>query len=315
MLNRGDVEQPGALVEAGALSCVPGLEAVFPLKMPDNEATRRVALANWIASPSNVLTWRSAANRLWHYHFGRGLVDTPNDFGRNGSLPTHPALLDWLAVELRDHGGSLKHLHRLIVTSATYRQSSADDPKKSLKDADNRFLWRQNRRRLEAESVRDAVLSVSGTLDPRMYGPGFDLFRFKDDHSPIYDHTAPGASDNPLVRRRTIYRFTVRSVPNPFLECMDSADPNLNVPTRPTTITALQSLALWNDAFMISQSQELAARLANQAEDPISTAFRLALGRAPRIEEHTALGQYAKRFGLAQMCRVLFNTNEFLFID
>jgi mono/diheme cytochrome c family protein len=314
LLNRGDVEQPGALVDAGALSCLSGLEPGFTLKNPADEASRRVALADWIASPANVLTWRSAANRLWHYHFGRGIVDTPNDFGRNGSRPSHPALLDWLAVELRDHHGSLKHLHRLIVTSAAYRQSSAGDASKTLKDADNRLLWRQNRRRLEAEAVRDAVLSVSGTLDPRMYGPGFDLFRFKDDHSPIYDHTAPGASDNPAVRRRTVYRFTVRSVPNPFLDCMDAADPNLNVPSRPTTITALQALALWNDSFMIGQSRALASRLHHDG-DPIATAYRLALGRPPRDDERAALAAYAKQFGLEQACRVLLNTNEFLFID
>ena len=315
VLNRGDVEQPGAVVAAGALACLSGLEPDFSLTSPDDEGSRRAALAEWVASPRNVLTWRSVANRLWHYHFGRGIVDTPNDFGRNGATPTHPALLDWLAVEIRDNGQSWKGLHRAIVTSATYRQSSAVNPAAALQDADNRWLWRQNRRRLEAEAVRDSVLAVSGTLDPRMGGPGFDLFKFKDDHSPIYDHTAPGAADNPAVRRRTVYRFTPRSVPNPFLECLDGADPNLNVPARPTTITALQALALWNDEFMLSQSNEFARRLEANGGGAIDRAYRLALGRAASADERAALGAYAAKFGLAKACRVLFNTSEFLFID
>ncbi len=243
VLRRGDVEQPGEAVRPGSLSCVPGLDPLFTLPHSQDEGARRAALADWIASPANRLTWRSIANRLWHYHFGRGLVDTPNDFGRNGSRPTHPDLLDWLAVELRDGGGqSLKSIHRLIVTSAVYRQSSRDDPAAAKVDGDNRWLWRMNRQRLDAEELRDSVLAVSGTLDSRMGGPGFELFRFKDDHSPIYDHTAPEAIDNPRVRRRTIYRFIVRSVPNPFLDCMDGADPNVNTPVRSTTITALQAL-------------------------------------------------------------------------
>ncbi len=282
------------------------------------KAARRAALAEWIASPANVLTWRSIVNRVWHYHFGRGLVDTPNDFGRNGSKPTHPELLDWLAVELRDGGQSLKAIHRLIVTSAVYRQSSRDDAASARIDADNRWLWRMNRQRLDAEELRDSVLAVSGTLDTAMGGPGFALFRFKDDHSPIYDHTAPGALDNPGARRRTVYRFVVRSVPNPFLECLDGADPNLNTPVRSTTITALQALALLNDAFMVKQSRAFARRLESLADDParrIEAAFVLALGRPPRADERDALAAYARRHGLANACRLLFNTNEFLFID
>jgi hypothetical protein len=204
----------------------------------------------------------------------------------------------------------------LIVMSAAYRQVSYADPQRGSKDADNRWLWRQNRRRLDAESVRDAVLSVTGTLNDTMYGPGFDLFRFKDDHSPIYDHTAPGAADNSKVRRRTVYRFTVRSVPNPFLECLDAADPNLNTPVRSTTITALQALALLNDAFIISQSKAFAARLESKpAADRVETAYRLALGRPPRTDEKAALAAYAAKFGLAGACRILLNTNEFMFID
>ncbi len=190
ILNRGDVEQKRELVGPGALACVPGLQPEFRLANPNDEGQRRAALADWIADPKNVLTWRSIVNRVWHYHFGRGLVDTPNDFGYNGGRPSHPELLDWLAIEFREGGGSLKQLHRLILLSAAYQQSSQNDTEAARVDADNRTLWRANRTRLDAEEVRDAVLAVSGRLDPRMGGPGYEPFRFRDDHSPEYDHTA-----------------------------------------------------------------------------------------------------------------------------
>jgi mono/diheme cytochrome c family protein len=318
VLRRGDVEQPGELVGPGTLSCLAGLPGRFHLPHPDDEASRRAALAGWLASPGNMLTWRSIANRLWHYHFGRGIVETPNDFGRNGARPVHPALLDWLAAFLRDNGQSQKALHRLIVCSAVYRQTSRENPAFAAIDGDNRYLWRQNRRRLDAEAVRDSVLAISGTLDRRMGGPGFELFSFKDDHSPVYDHTDPAKVDNPQVRRRTIYRFIVRSVPNPFMEALDCADPNLNTPVRSQTLTALQALALWNDLFMVRQSQEFARRLEELPKDPgqrIVAAFGLALGRDPRPEESDALASYAAKHGLAHACRLLFNTNEFVFVD
>ncbi len=302
----------------GAPACVAGLPGAFTVPHPEDEGSRRAALADWLASAGNGLTWRSIANRVWHYHFGRGIVDTPNDFGRNGSLPTHAELLDWLAVELRDRGQSLKALHRLIVTSAVYRQTSLGNPAFDARDADNRYLWRQNRRRLDAEAVRDGILDVSGTLDCRMGGPGFELFSFKDDHSPIYDHTDPARADNPAVRRRTIYRFIVRSVPNPFMEALDCADPNLNTPVRSQTLTALQALALWNDVFVVRQSQEFARRLEAQPgglDARIDAAVRLALGRSPRPEERDLLARYARDHGLAHACRLILNTNEFVFVD
>ena len=185
-------------------------------------------------------------------------------------------------------------------------------------DADNRYLWRQNRRRLDAEEVRDSVLAVAGTLDRRMFGPGFELFSFKDDHSPIYDHTDPGRADNPQVRRRTIYRFIVRSTPSPFLEALDCADPNLNTPVRSQTLTALQALALWNDLFIVRQSHEFARRLELIPGDlsaRIGAAYRLAMGREPRRFECDALTAYATAHGLTNACRVLLNTNEFVFVD
>jgi len=318
VLRRGDVEQPGEAVGPGSLACLPGLKATFVLAHPDDEGSRRAALADWLASPRNVLAWRSIANRVWHYHFGRGIVETPNDFGRNGARPSHPELLDWLAAELRDNGQSLKALHRLIVCSAVYRQSSGGNAAFEAIDADNRYLWRQNRRRLEAEAVRDGVLAVSGTLDQRMGGPGFELFHFKDDHSPVYDHSDPDKVDNPQVRRRSVYRFVVRSVPNPFMEALDCADPNLNTPVRSQTLTALQALALWNDLFIVRQSREFARRLERLQSDPrarLVAAYRRALGRDPSAEELDALAAYAAKHGLAHACLLLWNTNEFVFID
>src|SRR5262249_36192237 len=222
--------------------------------------------------------------------------DTPNDFGKNGSQPTHPELLDWLAVELRDNGGSLKHLHRLILRSAAYRQSSQHHADSARIDAENRFLWRMNPARLDAESIRDSVLAISGKLDNKTGGPGFELFRFKDDHSPVYDHTEVEKIDDPANCRRTVYRFTVRSVPNPFLECLDCADPNLNTPVRSTTLTALQALALLNDPFMLKQAEHFANRLTAGTQDPgaqIEGAYRLALARLPTVQERAVLLAYA----------------------
>jgi hypothetical protein len=317
VLSRGEVEQPREVVGPGALSCVSGLAANFDVDLK-NEGARRAALARWITDPANPLTWRSIANRVWHYHFGRGLVDTPSDFGRNGSRPTHPELLDWLAATFRDQGGSLKALHRLIVTSATYRQASADRPDATALDADNRLLWRMNRARLDAEEVRDAVLFVAGTLDPTRGGPGFEPFWFKDDHSPIYDHEDLARLLAPDCRRRSVYRFTVRSVPHPFLDCMDAADPNLNVPVRSTTITALQALALWNDPFMLAQADAFAKRVSTVSkttEDQVSRAIHVAYGRPAHPVEIATLSELARKRGLATVCRLLFNANEFLFVD
>ncbi len=323
ILARGDVERPGLLAQAGALSTMfPKLDYHFAAtrsaKPQANEGGRRAALAHWLCDDENALTWRSIVNRVWHYHFGKGIVDTPNDFGKNGSLPSHPELLDWLACEFRDNGDSFKRLHKLIVTSAAYRQSSTHNADYAKRDSDNRYLWRMNRLRLDAESIRDSVLAVSGKLNPQMHGPGYDLFRFKDDHSPIYDHLDATKSTHPDTWRRTVYRFVVRSVPNPFLETLDCADPNINVPVRNTTMTALQALALLNNPFMVQQAEFFAERVRKMASDPAKqtdTAYRLAFGRAPTPGERAELVRYTERHGLVNACRLLFNANEFMFVD
>jgi uncharacterized protein (TIGR03000 family) len=317
LLKRGDVQRPAEEVGPGAASAVTEVDVKFPIDAKD-EGARRAALAEWLVHPKNPLTRRSIVNRLWQYHFGRALAETPNDFGRNGTPPSNPELLDFLADQFVRDGESLKKMHRLIVTSSTYRQSSGDDEKAAKIDADNRLLWRMNRMRLEAEAVRDSVLAVSGTLDLKMGGPGFELFRFKDDKSPVYDHSDVTKINDPANWRRTVYRFTVRSVSNPFLECLDCADPSINTPVRNTTITALQSLALLNDPFLLKQSELFAERLRKAGDKPAEQAeagFRLAFGRKPTAEERDLMVPLIEKRGLAQFCRVLFNANEFIFVD
>ncbi|MBI1830698.1 MAG: DUF1553 domain-containing protein, partial [Planctomycetes bacterium] len=318
VLARGDVERKGALALPGGLGLLKGLERPFHRKWESaKESERRVALADWIAADANVLTWRSIVNRVWQYHFGKGFVDTPSDFGRNGSRPTHPELLDYLAAEFRD-ADSFKKLHRMILLSATYRQASTHDPANAKIDADNRYLWRMNRQRPDAESIRDSVLAISGKIDYKMYGPGYELFRFKDDHSPIYDHLDASFINRAESWRRTVYRFVVRSVPNPFLETLDCADPNISVPMRNTTMTALQALALLNNPFMVKQAEFFAERVAKMEKDAprqVDAAYRLAFGRSATPAERTAMSAYVGRHGLANACRLLFNANEFLFVD
>jgi hypothetical protein len=314
LLRRGSEKSPKEQVGPGTVCCLPGLESRFSAK---NEGEGRVALARWLTDSRNALTWRSIVNRVWQYHFGQGLVETPNDFGHMGALPTNPELLDWLAVEFRDGGQSLKQLHRLIVTSSVYRQTSVSRRDGEMADAGNRFLWRMNRRRLEAEEIRDAVLAVSGQLDPRMYGPGFKPFAFEDDHSPRYKYEEHDP-DDPATRRRSVYEFLVRSVPDPFMGTLDCADPSQIVEKRNETLTALQALALLNNKFTVRMAAHFAERvqpMGNDAATRITMAYRLALGRLPDARELSLLTDYAERHGLANTCRIILNLNEFCFVD
>ncbi|MCA9232442.1 MAG: PSD1 domain-containing protein [Planctomycetales bacterium] len=314
LLQRGNESTPIRQVSPGAMSCLSYLESRFSTS---NDGESRAALARWILHEQNPLTWRSIVNRIWHYHFGRGIVDTPNDLGRMGSLPSHPELLDWLAATFRDGDRSIKSLHRMIVNSATYRQASAHNEQHARLDGANRYLWRMNRRRLEAEAVRDTVLAVSGKLDHTMYGPGFRPFGFEDDHSPRYKYEEYDP-DQASSHRRAIYRFIVRSAPDPFLETLDCADPSTIVPKRNETLTALQSLALLNNRFMIRMAELFAERVQGTAEtvsDQLAQAIRLSLGREPTASELELLAGIANQHGLPNACRLIFNTNEFVFVD
>ena len=317
LLQRGSVEAPGELMQPGAVTAVSGLESRWPLDSAASEGQRRAALSKWLTAPNNPVTWRSIVNRVWHYHFGAGIVDSPNDFGRMGALPTHPELLDWLAAEFRDSGGSIKELHRLILKSAVYRQSSRDIPQYARLDGGNQWLWRMNRWRLDAESVRDSALSVSGELDLTMGGPSDQEFFFKDDHSPIYDYSR-GEAVRASRHRRGVYRFLVRSVPDPFMESLDCPDASLLTPKRNTTLTALQALAMLNDPLMLKQVESFARRLRELRTDltgQIQQAYWLAVARAPTQKELALLVAYTQKHGLENFCRLLLNSNEFMFVD
>jgi mono/diheme cytochrome c family protein len=318
VLRRGDVNQPLEPAVPGALSCLSGLPARFDLERPDDEGARRAALAKWLTDPANALTWRSIVNRVWHYHFGRGIVDTPNDLGHMGAPPTHPELLDWLADWFLRRGGSLKELHRLIVTSAAYRQSSRHNEDYAAIDADNRYLWRMNRTRLDAESLRDAVLSITGKLDRTMGGPSVKQFI----ESPGI-HVTPKVDydsfdvDSPASLRRSVYRFLFRTLPDPFMDSMDCADASQLTPTRNSSVTALQALSMLNNHFMVRQSEHFAERVCRMAGDlpgQIEAVYQLALGRPPNEKEAAALVAYATRHGLANACRLILNSNEFMFV-
>jgi hypothetical protein len=320
VLGRGDIGKPGARAVPGALSCVSGLPARFDLARPDDEGARRAALARWLSAAGNVLTWRSIVNRVWHHHFGRGLVATPGDLGKMGAVPSHPELIDWLAVEFRDRGGSLKSLHRLIVASAAYRRSTRHDPACAKVDADNLLLWRANRTRLDAESLRDGVLAVTGKLNRTMGGPSVKHFKqSKGIHvTPIVDYGSFDV-DSPGSYRRSIYRFVFRTLPDPFLEALDCPDASQFTPVRSSSVTPLQALALLNDRFMVRQAEHFAARLQREAASEqgaqVRRAYLLALGRPPSEREQALVSAYAARHGLAAACRLMLNLNEFVFVE
>ncbi len=320
MLKRGDIHQPSNAAVPGTVSCVDGLQARFSIAPGDDESARRAALARWIIDPGNPLTWRSIVNRVWHWHFGRGLVATPSDFGRMGSLPSHPELLDWLASRFLESGGSLKALHRLIVTSAVYRQSVRHEPSFAAIDGDNQWLWRQNRRRLDAESIHDAILGVSGQLDPTMRGPSVQQFALR-----------PGVHVTPIVNygeydwasagscRRSVYRFIFRTLPDPFFDALDGADASQLTAVRNESTTPLQALELLNNPFVLRQCEQFARRLEKRhggsVVDQAKDAIELAYGRQAALDEVGLLSAYAARYGLANMCRLIVNSNEFLYVN
>jgi hypothetical protein len=324
LLHRGNVLQPRGASVPGTLPLPLSSDETlssaghFALPPDHSEGDRRAALAHWITRHDHPLTWRSIVNRVWQHHFGRGLVETPNDFGRMGKLPTHPELLDWLAIEFRDNGQSFKQLHRLIVTSATYQQSSADNSSNSAIDSDNRFLWRMNRRRLEAEEIRDAMLAVSGKLDPKMGGPGYYLFVLeRPEHSPHFEYHKFNP-DDPASHRRSIYRFVVRSQPDPYMTTLDCADSSQSTPQRNETLTSLQALSLLNNGFSLTMSKHFAANLAEAVpslDEQVTLAFQRVSGRSPTQAELTELGDYARKHGTPNLCRVLLNLSEFVYVD
>jgi hypothetical protein len=324
ILRGGDLSAKAETVEPGFLECVTGKPE--PARIPFREGTsgRRLALAEWIATASNPLTARVMVNRIWQNHFGEGLVRTASDFGRNGSRPTDPKLLDWLATQFVEHKWSIKAMHKLMLTSATYQQSTSHPDWKKYADVDpgNELLWRMNWNRLDAEVLRDSILSLSGRLNPAAGGPGA-LLDIPADMAEGFEFFKWFPSSEADQRRRTIYTFQRRSVVNPMLEVFDSANMNSSCPRRNATTVAPQSLTLINGELTNREAGHFAARVLKQAgpsaEAQVDLAFRLALGRTPGDDERRKVlplfSKFQSREALERLGVVLFNMNEFLYLE
>ena len=312
LLVRGDPTRKGPEVVPATVAAI-GPKLVLDASTP--ELNRRDALAHWLADPANPLPARVMVNRVWHYHFGRGIVATPSDFGFNGAPPSHPELLDWLASTYIAGGWRLKPIHRLIVTSAAYRQSSRLDHKAQGIDRDNSLLWRMTPRRLEAESLRDAILATSGRLDTRMGGPGYNIWEPNTNYVAVYK---PRAELGPDAFRRMVYQFKPRSQPDPTFSAFDCPDAALVAPRRNVSTTALQALNMLNSRFVIQQASYFARRLEAEAgADPgrqVERGFRLAFGRGPSPSERNAAVALIASHGSAAFCRALYNANEFVYV-
>lgn len=242
-----------------------------------------------------------------------------NDFGKMGQVPSHPELLDYLAATLRDEGGSLKKISRLIVTSAVYRQGTGHDAKNALIDVDNNYLWHMNRTRLDAESFRDAVLQVSGRLDLTMGGPSVQHFTLGPaiHVTPLVEYTTFDWN-SPAARRRSVYRFLFRTLPDPFMDALDCADSSQLSEKRATSVTPLQALALLNNPFMFRHAEALAKQIeaaGPTSKERVAALCRALYLRAPKNDENEKLSAFAERHGWANLCRMMLNSSEFLFVD
>lgn len=309
--HRGDPMSPKESVAPGGLTSFAG----FELPLESSNLDRRLALAEWIASPDNPLTARVMVNRLWHYHFGTGIVDTPSDFGRGGGTPTHPELLDWLAVQFIDQGWSVKKLQRLICTSRVYRLDSRPTDAAKAHDGSNRLLSYFPPRRLESEPLRDTILSVSGELDLKTGGPGFDLFEPNENYVRVYEtKTIYGASEF----RRMVYQRKPRVELDLIFGTFDCPDAGQIQPKRNVSTTPLQALNLLNSRFMIDRSQSLAKRLEREVGPSVvaqvERAYWLMYSRSPTAEEADICRDFLHAQGLEALCRALFNANEFIMV-
>jgi hypothetical protein len=313
VLRRGNPLEPREPTGPGAIEILGGYE--LPAAASDEE--RRLALAKWLGSEQNPLTARVLVNRVWRHHFGAGLVDTPSDFGAQGERPSHPELLDWLASEFMASGWKLKELHRIICLSRAYCQSSRPDARALQKDADSRLLWRYPPRRLEADAIRDSILFASGSLNFAMGGPGVNIYkpRPKENGSDWLPREMPGSDS----WRRTIYLLRVRGADDGLFKPFDVPDCGQVRAKRGVSTTPLQALNLFNSAFVIDQAQRLAARARQETgtdlSQQIDRVFALTLARKPSDSERTACLDAAREEGLAAVCRALFNSNEFLFLE
>ncbi len=315
-LLRGDVTKPAEEMSPGGLSAVVDVDADFGLTPDAPESERRLRFARWLADPRHPLPARVMMYRLWHLHFGQGLVATPNDFGVAGARPTHPELLDWLATQFARSGWSLKSMHRLMVTSAAYRQASVSRREALGVDADNQWLWRFSPRRVEAEALRDAMLAASGRLNREMGGVStrpFEVLTFPANAYLPVDRV--GAAFD----RRTVYRMNVNSGKDPMLDAFDCPDPAVKTPRRGVTTTPLQALSLMNGSFVQRQASHLARRAWDEspkdARGAIRHAYQWALGRPPTPAETERALEAERARGLASVCWALLNSTEFVYVQ
>ncbi len=310
-LYRGEPMQKREVIAPDTLTVM----GTLGLAVDEPDQQRRVRFAEWIATPQNPLTARVLVNRLWHYTFGNGIVDTPSDFGANGISPTHPELLDWLADEFVKGGWSIKHIQRLILMSATFQQSSTPRADAAAVDADGRYLWRYTPRRLEAEAIRDSMLAVSGTLDLKMGGPGFYLMDVVTEN---VMHYFPKEKYTPAEYRRMVYLFRIRAAQDGVFGSFDCPDGGSVMAKRSRSNTPLQALNLFNSSFITQQSDLLAKRLRAEAgESPdaqVSLSFRLFYSRPPDAYEQQKSVEMIHAHGLQSFARALYNTSEFLFV-
>jgi hypothetical protein len=313
---RGDPLAPRDVVAPEGLSTLKSLLKPLGMKPDAPERDRRIAFAKWLTHPKNPLTARVMVNRIWHYHFGLGIVATPSDFGDMGFRPTHPGLLDWLAIEFMENGWSVKHIHRIILHSRTYRQASLPRKEALAKDAGSQLLWRFPPRRLEAEAIRDNALLLAGALDQKMYGPGFLLFLPNSNYARNWV-----AKDEfkPTDMRRMIYTMRIRMEQDAIFGAFDCPDGGQVAPSRSRSTTPIQALNLYNSGFMANLSKRFAKRITKETGDDhgkqIARAYAWAFGRSPLDEETDEAVAYLEEHGLPALCRVLFNANEFLFLQ
>ncbi len=321
LLARGDVNAPKHEVFPGAVSSVSAIPALFNIPANAVDSDRRKALAAWITDKRNPLTARVMVNRIWQWHFGTGIVSTPNDFGNTGEPPSNPKLLDWLAATFQSDNRygkawSIKKMNRLILTSQTYRQASTSDAAAKRVDADNRLLWRFSPRRVEAEVIRDAMLAVAGNLNTSMGGPSFRPFTVSSYGSKFY---ALIDRDTPEFNRRSIYRMTVHSARNPLLEALDCPDPSSKTPKRNVSTTPTQALEMMNDAFVLRQARILAERVrkgaGTDAKKQCMAAVGLTLCRKPSQNELSKAASFLKSNTLEMYCWALLNSGEFAYVD
>ena len=320
-LIRGDPFSPGSQMSPGFLTVATYGDPPTEISRPDGRTSgRRLALAEWIASRDNPLTARVAVNRVWHHHFGRGIVRTLDNLGKMGDLPTHPELLDWLAVEFMNRGWSVKELHRLLMTSEAYQMASAnDDPAALTTDPENQYLWRYRPQRLEAEVLRDAIMTVSGGID--LTTGGKPIFPYVPDEI-LKTSEGKGHWDNqpdgPEVWRRSVYVFRRRSLGFPFFDTFDLPDQNQTAAARNVSTVPTQALTLMNNGFVLNQAELFADRVERQApgdiERQIDLAYRIALTRSPTDAETAVAKSLVGEQSLVDLTHVILNLNEFLYL-